>query len=409
MVSFAMTANDRILIAGGGPVGLMAAYALVRQGIPVTVCETNAAPERDQRAASFQPSTLALLDAFGITRTILPLGLIAPDLKFWDRPSGALVATFDFTLLENDTPYPFVLQYEQYKFVDTLLEILAPEADFEIRYGTTVAAIDQTADAVVVTVETAEGRERLRGRFLIGADGSKSSVRKALGIEFEGFTYGERFLKICTPFHFEDHRDFAYRNYLADPRETCNLFKVIGEDGVGLWRVIYPVPPDEPDAEAESDVACERRLQMFFPNDEPYDIALKAIYVVSQRVAATFHQGRVALAGDSAHVNHPVGGLGLNSGIHDALNLCETLGRLWRGEAGLEALGRYSRQRHAAAHGFVQAQTIHNKKMLEERDPAVRRRNLDELKRIAEDPDRARRYLLNASLIESLRAAAAVE
>ena len=84
------------------------------------------------------------------------------------------------------------------------------------------------------------------------------------------------------------------------------------------------------------------------------------------------------------------------------------MGRLWRGETGLAALGRYSRQRHAATHGFDQAQTIHNKKMLEERDPAVRRRNLDELQRTAEDPDQAREYLLNASLIKILRAAAAV-
>ena len=400
--------TDRVLIAGGGPVGLLTAYVLVRQGIPVTVCETNREPGRDQRAASFQPSTLELLDAFAITRTIVPRGLIAPDFKFWDRPTGELVATFDFTQLRNDTPYPFVLQYEQYKFVDTMLEMLAPEADFEMRPGATVVAIDQTADAVEATVETAAGRERLAGRFLIGADGSKSAVRKALGIDFEGFTYAERFLKICTPFRFEDHRDFAYRNYLADPHETCNLFKVSGEDGVGLWRVIYPVPPDEPDDVAMSAAACERRLQMFFPRDAPYDVAVKAIYAVSQRVAATFRRGRVALAGDAAHVNHPVGGLGLNSGIHDALNLCECLGRLWRGETGLEALDRYSRQRHAAAHGFVQAQTIHNKKMLEERDPVARRRNLDDLRRTAEAPDRAREYLLNASLIKSLRAAAAV-
>ncbi len=403
-----MNATNRILIAGGGPVGLTAALALVRQGIPVTVCEANLEPEKDQRAASFQPSTLDMLDAFDITRAILPLGLVAPDFKFWDRPTGELVATFDFSVLADDTHYPFVLQYEQYKYVGTLLGILASEPDFEIRYGAPVCDITQTEVAVEVGVATSEGTERLSGRFLIGADGSKSFVRKGLGIEFEGFTYRERFLKICTPFRFEDHQDVAYRNYFADPDETCNMFKVIGEEGVGLWRVIYPIPAEESDAEAQSADACQRRLERFFPRDVPYDIALREIYVVSQRVAATFHQGRVALAGDSAHVNHPVGGLGLNSGIHDALGLSDALGRIWRGEADIEALERYSRQRHTAAHRFVQAQTIHNKKMLEERDPAVRRRNLDELGRTAEDPERARRYLLNASLIDSVRAADAV-
>ena len=316
-----MNGTDRIMIAGGGPVGLLAAYALVRQGIPVTVCETSQVPERDQRAASFQPSTLEWLDAFGVTQTIVPRGLIAPDFKFWDRPTSKLVATFDYTQLKNDTPYPFVLPYEQYKFVDTMLEMLAPEVDIELRHGATVVAIDQTADAVEATVETAAGCERLAGRFLIGADGPKNAVRGVLGIDFEGFTYAERFLRICTPFRFEDHSDFAYRNYLADPDETCNLFKVIGEGGVGLWRVVYPVPGDEPDAVAENAAACERRLQMLFPRDQPYDVALKSIYTVSQRVAATFHRGRVALAGDAAHVNHPVGGLDLNSGIHGAPNL----------------------------------------------------------------------------------------
>jgi 3-(3-hydroxy-phenyl)propionate hydroxylase len=124
-------------------------------------------------------------------------------------------------------------------------------------------------------------------------------------------------------------------------------------------------------------------------------------------VAATFRKGRVLLAGDSAHVNNPIGGMGMNGGIHDAINLAEKLGKVMRREASEQVLDLYSRQRRKAAIDYVQAQTIRNKKVLEERDPAVRRRNLDELRRAADDPRAAREFMLRAALVESLHAAKA--
>jgi 3-(3-hydroxy-phenyl)propionate hydroxylase len=150
-------------------------------------------------------------------------------------------------------------------------------------------------------------------------------------------------------------------------------------------------------------------MQRFFPKEGKYEIDNCAIYSVSQRVAAAFVHGRVLLAGDAAHVNNPIGGLGLNSGIHDAMNLCEKLGRVLRGEAPQSLLGQYDRQRRKAAHDFVQEQTIRNKKLLEERNPEVRHRNFDNLRRTSETPELARAFLRRSALFESLKATAEVE
>jgi 3-(3-hydroxy-phenyl)propionate hydroxylase len=115
----------------------------------------------------------------------------------------------------------------------------------------------------------------------------------------------------------------------------------------------------------------------------------------------------VLLAGDSAHVNNPIGGMGMNGGIHDGINLADKLARVIHGE-GDELLDLYSRQRRHAAVKYVQAQTIANKRLMEERDLAVRRKNFDELKRTAENTETAKAYMRRAALYDSLRDAAAV-
>lgn len=120
-----------------------------------------------------------------------------------------------------------------------------------------------------------------------------------------------------------------------------------------------------------------------------------------QRVAATFRAGRVLLAGDAAHLNNPLGGLGLNSAIHDAANVCDKLARLWRGDGGEELLDLYTCQRRAATIEQVQAMSIRNTRMIEERDPDVQRAR--ELIAVAADPVRAKQHLLNTSMISGLR------
>jgi 3-(3-hydroxy-phenyl)propionate hydroxylase len=232
-------------------------------------------------------------------------------------------------------------------------------------------------------------------------------VRKALGIDFEGYTHPERFLVLTTTLESASVYDQCSRNWFSDPDEWCALFKVAGEDGRGLWRVLFPTRPDEADNQALDGGAIEGRLQKFIPRNGPYPIVHRNIYRVHQRIATTFRKGHAFLAGDAAHVNNPLGGLGLNSGIHDAVELAALLGSVIRKEAPAETLDLYDRHRRPLNIEYVQQQTIENKKRIEERDPEVRAVNFEALRSIATDVAAHRAYLLRASLIESVRGRAA--
>jgi 3-(3-hydroxy-phenyl)propionate hydroxylase len=157
-----------------------------------------------------------------------------------------------------------------------------------------------------------------------------------------------------------------------------------------------------------SDTGVQARMQSFFPSPRAYDIVHRNLYVTHQRVAETFRKGRVLLAGDAAHVNNPIGGMGLNGGIQDAANLADKLAQVMLEGAPDELLDLYSRQRRTVAVEFVQEQSIANKKRLEARDPEARRRNLGELREIAADPARARQFLLRTSMLASQKRADAI-
>jgi len=402
--------DKRVVIVGAGPVGMVCALSLNRSGIPVTVFELEPAPVEDQRAATIHPSTLEMLDALDVTAKIIPLGMVSTTYRFHDRVNRKVVAEFDLDRMRGELKFPFVLQYEQYKLTASIAAEYANAGDFDVRFSHNVTGLCETADGVEIEYTSPDGPGRIAADYVVGADGGRSTIRKLAGIEFEGFTYPEKFIKIATSFDFGTvNRDLALRNYFSDPDEWCNLFKVTGKKHPpGLWRAIFPVGNDEPDEVSLSPDRIEARLQKFFPKAGRYPIEYVNVYPVSQRVAATFRKGRALLAGDAAHVNNPIGGMGMNGGIHDGINLAEKLARVMKGEATEELLDLYSRQRHHAAVKYVQAQTIANKKMMEERDPAVRARNFDELRRTADDPQQAKAYMRRAALYDSLRDANAV-
>lgn len=392
-----------IIIAGAGPVGVITALALARQGLAVQVFEAEARVNDSPRAATTHAATLEILDSLGLIDEVIRRGLTEPKFRIWDRATREVIVEFDFGVLKNDTRYPFVVQCEQHKLANLTIERLRAFPHAEVQFSSRVADFAQFDDRVEVDIETAAGTRRITGSYLIGCDGGRSTVRKALGIDFEGYTHPERFLILTTPYSFDALYAQCSRNYFADVDEWCALFKVTGDDGKGLWRLLFPTRLGETDAEAFDEAAVQRRLQNFFPKAGAYPVFHRNIYNVHQRVAAAFRKGRVFLAGDSAHVNNPLGGLGLNFGIHDAFQLSGLLGRVMRDEAPAEILDGYDRTRRPLNIEYVQQQTIANKKRLEEKDPAVREKNNAALRATAADPAAHRAYLLRASLIESLR------
>jgi 3-(3-hydroxy-phenyl)propionate hydroxylase len=396
-----------ILVAGGGPVGCIAALALARQGIPVHVFEAQPRVDDSPRAATIHAATLEMLAELGLVEEVIRRGLTEPKFRIWDRASREIIAEFDFAVLKDDTRFPYVVQCEQHKLANMAIERLRRLAHARVDFSARVMSVRQFDDRVEALVEDARGSRKIAGSYLIGADGGRSTVRKALGIAFEGYTHPERFLVLTTSFSFDAEHAQCSRNYFSDPDEWCALFKVTGDDGSGLWRALFPTRVEETDEQALDADAVEGRLQKFFPKLGRYPVVHRNLYNVHQRVAASFGKGRVFLAGDCAHVNNPLGGLGLNFGIHDAMELSALLGRVLRGEAPAHILDQYDRFRRPLNIEYVQQQTIANKKRLEEKDLGIRAQNNEALRRTAADPVAHRAYLLRASLIESVRKRAA--
>ena len=397
---------QRVIVIGAGPVGLCLSLALAQQGIPVCLIEAlgdHNFLEQLPRAGTNHPATLELLARIGLYDKLEPRGIIAPLFHYWDRHEGKLVAEFDHAHLKHDTRFPYVLQCERIKIVEEALKLVKAHPGIELRLSTEFMAFSQTADGVTVKVTNPTGEsEAIAGSYLVSAEGARSIVRKDLDIEFEGFTYPDRTLNIEVAYDFRQH-GYTERNYISDPDEWSNLFHWKGPPD--RWRVHFPTAPDADETALTQPDALQARLQRFLPIGKGFDIVGSNLYVVHQRVAKKFRAGRAILAGDSAHVNSPIGAMGMNSGIHDAFNLAEKLVSILRGEADADILDRYERQRRHVALQHTQAQTMRNKRLLTEKDPAVRRKNHDELRRTAEDPQLARAFLLRSSLIESLREA----
>lgn len=401
-----MDTSNRVIVIGAGPVGLCLSLVLAQEGVPVCLIEALGEHnflEQVPRAGTNHPATLELFARIGLYDKLEPRGIIAPLFHYWDRHEGKLVAEFDHAHLKDDTSFPYVLQCERIKIVEEALKLVKSHPGIELRLSTEFTAFSQTADGVTAQVTNAAGEtETIEGSFLVSAEGARSIVRKDLDIEFEGFTYPDRTLNIEVAYDFRKH-GYTERNYISDPDEWSNLFHWKGPPD--RWRVHFPTAPDADESALTRPDALQARLQRFLPTGKAFDIVGSNLYVVHQRVAKKFRAGRAVLAGDSAHVNSPIGAMGMNSGIHDAFNLAEKLVGILRGDADADILDRYERQRRHVALQHTQAQTMRNKRLLAEKDPAVRRKNHDELRRTAEDPKLARAFLLRSSLIESLREA----
>jgi len=398
-----MTNKAQIVIAGAGPVGCVIGLILARAGISVTILETENDLIPELRASTFHPPTLDMLDELGVTPKLIDQGLITPKIQYRDLEDG-LVAEFDHALIVDRTKHPYRLQCEQFKLTRIIAEMLKEFPHAEISFDSKFVDASQTDDAVRVFYQTPAGSEQVTCDYLIGADGSRSEVRKSQKIEFQGFTYPEQFVTVSVPEDVDKIvPGMGHVCYIAHPTQWCALIHA-----PDYWRFLFPIPMETTKEEAFDDDFLEGRLQHLAPHQERYAIQLRTLYGVNQRVAETYRLGRILLAGDSAHVNNPLGGMGMNGGIHDGVNLADKLVRMYRGGENEGLLELYDRQRRPIAIEYVQAQTMRNKKNLEETDPNVRRQRQDELRDVANNVEKSRELLLQTSMINGLERSEAI-
>ncbi len=392
-----------VVVVGAGPVGTVAALALANQGIDVVLCEAGPTCAQDLRASTFHPPTLEMLDELGVADAIIERGLKAPKYHFRERQSGEFIE-FDLGELENDLRFPYRVQCEQHVMAGLLAEKIAAHEKADVLYNYRANSFSQDDEGVTIAFETPHSIEKIRARYVIAADGGNSIIRKWLGAEFDGFTYPEKFLCLSTKTELADHiENLVYVNYVADPEEWLVLLRV-----PSVWRILLPADENVPDEVLLSDETRDKVFDRLIGQTD-VETHHRTIYRVHQRVARNFAHGRVFLVGDSAHLNNPLGGFGMNSGIHDAWNLQEKIVHSLKDGHDAEAFEKFDRQRRTVTHNFIQAQTIQNKELLEHGAAEGHAIRFSRMKQTRDDDSKRRNFLLQQSMVKSLADAAAIQ
>ena len=399
-----ITHHTEVLVAGLGPVGAVAALSLARRGINVTAIEPLTSSASDLRASTYHAPTIEILDDLGASDVLLSEGLKAPVYQYRDRETGD-VFSFDLTELSDHTRFPFRMQCEQHRVTAEIIEKIKTESSATVLRGHRVLFIEQDEAGVTAYVENANAVEKWRARYLVATDGASSVVRKVLGLQFPGFTYDDRFVCLSTEHPIEEaFENLSYVNYISDPKEWMVALRV-----PGLWRLLVPAPKEMSDAELVSDDYKNGVFQRILGREGDVTTRHRTVYRVHQRVCERFAVGRVLLAGDAVHLNSPVGGFGMNSGVHDAINACDKLVQILRdGASGDDLVALYERQRKTITHDFIQAQTIESTRLMRDGWANARAARTDAMARLEKDPEARRAFLMKQAMFTSLQQAAAI-
>ncbi len=393
-----------VLVCGAGPVGLVAGLRLARAGIETLVIDQANGVSEDFRASTFHPPTLEMLDELGLTEGLIAHGLVSPTWQI-RRHETHDKAMFDLSVLAGDTRYPFRLQCEQRVLTRMADELARRTANLEVAYGTELTGLVQDAGGVTATVQTAHGTETIRARYLVAADGARSICRKLTGMTFSGETYPETTILATTPFRFEDHLPgLSNVNYVWCEQGTFSLLRL-----PEIWRCSLYSDPEETIEQALEPAAIERKLQRIVPRSVPYEVVEIRPYRIHRRLIDDYRDGRVLFAGDAAHLTSPSGGMGMNGGIHDAVNLSDKLIAVIKEGASEDLFDLYTRQRRPVAEEEIIAQSHANRTRMQKRDPAWRDAEMARLQALIADPVQHREHLLKSSMISGLARAAAVQ
>ncbi len=396
--------NDKVIIVGGGPIGLICGFWLAKKGIRVSIYEKGIKIPEDLRASTWHPATLDMLDEFNISDKIISKGSITPSWQYRYQDSGER-AIFELNVLEGETNHPYRVQCEQFHIVKYLSKKLQKLDNAKLFLNSDVYDIHQDEKGVDVHILSNGEKLTERCKYLVGCDGGHSIIRQKLGLGFEGKTYPVLTMVAITDFPFENFYDgLSGVNYIWTEKSNFSLLKVPDR-----WRSgITPIKGQSP-IDALSDDSLENHFQKIYARPgEKYNILARGMYQTHQRVTETFNLGRVMLAGDAAHLNSPNGGLGMNCGVHDAINLSDKIYKVWHGQDS-SLFGLYTKQRKTIATEYVHNLSDANHKRMRQTDPAIRRKIMDDFKRITSNRKLMKNYLMKSSMIDSVKYAESIK
>jgi 3-(3-hydroxy-phenyl)propionate hydroxylase len=401
--------NPQVIVVGAGPVGLVTALGLAQKGIKVLVLEKNSNEVPPQwRGSTIHPPTLTIFDELGLADEIIKGAIKVEVLQYRDLEIQDVV-NFDYSCLEGLVKFPFRLQYEQYKVLKLLRTAASNNPKVEIQYDSLIESVTQDSASVSVQVIKDGATKTLRADWLVGADGSHSAVRKALGIELDGFTYPYPTTVVATPFKFEDHfPGLAPVTYWSGPTGRLSMIRT-----PDIWRIAMTTPLEGVDISSDDRgsiseptqdfiVAIELLLKLL-PGVSLADLELKQyeVYRSHQRIAREFSVERVALAGDAAHLTTTNGGMGLNSGVQDAAALVKALDAAIALN-GSGPISQYAKERKEFCTNFLQPTTTTNHKTVDNPDYEARKSRLTELLADTNNPEVVKQVIARASMISEL-------
>lgn len=398
-----------VVVVGAGPVGLTTALDLAQNGIRVLVLESGAEQVPAQwRGSTIHPPTLDIFNELGLAETIIAGAVKVETLQYRDLEIP-IVANFSYGCLEDKVRYPFRLQFEQYKLLKMLRVASIEHPNIEIAYSTEVLSVIRETDKVLIEVVQDGKILTIQSQWLVGADGSHSVIRKGLDIGLDGFTYQHPTTVVATSFPFDKYiDDLAPVSYWSGPLGRLSMIKT-----PDVWRIAMTIQQKENDdlagdsgsllSPSNEFLQAIALLLKWIPGSDLADLKIQQYetYRSHQRIAREFAVGRVALAGDAAHLTSTNGGMGLNSGVQDAAALSGYLREAIKNQT-TEPLHKYANEREAFCKDFLQPTTTENHQSVDSSNSEIRLDRLLTLQGQSKDNEATLKVVRRASMLLKL-------
>ncbi|MEU6721187.1 NAD(P)/FAD-dependent oxidoreductase [Nonomuraea sp. NPDC046802] len=384
--------GGRVIVVGGGPVGLTAAVALARQGVPVTVFERRPQLVSDSRAATFHPATLDVLSRWGLADALTASGTLVDRVQ-WRSRQGRVLAEMSMLLLDGLTGHPYRLHAEQRELIALLARELARYPNAQVRVAAPVDAINGTASGLRVRAggvwETAD--------YVVAADGAHSTVRAMLAVPFVATPYPTQALRILTDSPLDQWLPgaaLAPLTYVRDRVASCSLLQLPDH-----WRIVLRLPPGTGASPSRQEAAALARRALPIRGRSLHIVGAHT-YRLARGVLEHFRHGRVLFVGDAAHLTSTAGGLNMNAGMHEAATLADALAAVLGGAAAEAALGEWAERSRRIILKAVIPRSEARVAGVQDGDRARLDAAMARLRAVAADPASARTYLAEASLLD---------